>query len=47
MQPLLVREVLLSDVTVETLCEEIVALLTDPARRERLARGFAGLRERI
>lgn len=46
-KPLLVREVLLSDVKVETLCDEIVALLTDSARRERLSQGFAAMRKRV
>lgn len=46
-EPLLVREVLLSEVRAETLSTEIVSLLTDGARRSRMCDGFAQIRDQL
>jgi lipid-A-disaccharide synthase len=43
-EPLLVREILLTDVTVKALCDEVVELFSDAAKREGLKAGFAKIR---
>jgi lipid-A-disaccharide synthase len=43
----LVREILLSEVKVATLCDEIVSLMTDRRRIERMSQGLAGIRDKL
>ena len=45
--PLLVRELLCSDATVEAISSEVVTLFMDPVRRTQLQEGLRAVRERI